>query len=90
MCFPACCVCTKGSVPVLQELLQASWAPRSGPGGCLGYAFNLVRPSREGHRAALLVGLLSQTLVFETLQQASDYREYVTQVSEGFQIISVR
>ena len=58
--------------------------PKEWPGGCLGYAFNLVRPAREGHRAALLVSLLGQTLVFETLQQASDYREYVTQVSEGF------
>lgn len=63
--------------------------PKEWPGGCLGYAFNLVRPAWEGHRAALLAGLLGQTLVFETLQQASDYREYVTQVSGGFRTCSI-
>ena len=45
------------------------------PDGCCGYAFNLVRPLRRGHRAGLLFGLLGQTLVFESLDAASRYRE---------------
>lgn len=60
-------------------------APAGQPGatewadGCLGYACNLVRPSVAGHRAALLYPLMSM-LVFETLQHATKYREYCTQV----------
>lgn len=45
------------------------------PEGCLGYAFNLVRPTRKGARAALLYPLLGQTLVFESLEAGSAYRE---------------
>ena len=44
------------------------------PDGCCGYAFNLVRPARKGHRAGLLFGLLGQTLVFESLDAATAYR----------------
>ena len=51
------------------------------PDGCLGYAFNLVRPKHPGHRASLLHSLLGSMLVFETQAQASAYRELVTQVS---------
>ena len=51
------------------------------PDGCLGYAFNLVRPKHPGHRAGLLNSLLGSMLVFETQAQASAYRELITQVS---------
>lgn len=54
--------------------------PNDWPEGCLGYAFNLVRPMQPGHRARLLYSLLGNVLVFETLQNASAYRELVTQV----------
>jgi hypothetical protein len=50
------------------------------PQGCLGYAFNLVRPAHTGHRASILVNLLGGALVFETLQEAEAYREFLTQV----------
>lgn len=33
------------------------------PEGCVGYAFNLVRPALKGHRASLLYPMLGQTLV---------------------------
>lgn len=46
----------------------------------MGYAYNLVRPTQPGHRASLLYSLLGNVLVFETLQDASAYRELVTQV----------
>ena len=58
-----------------------SLGPNDWPGGCLGYAFNLVRPTRPGHRGSLLYSLLGAVLVFESLQDASAYRELVTQVS---------
>ena len=50
------------------------------PAGCLGYAFNLVRPKLPGQRANLLYNLLGSVLVFETQGQAAAYRELVTQV----------
>lgn len=37
--------------------------PNEWPGGCLGYAFNLVRPVLKGHRCSLLYPVLGQTLV---------------------------
>jgi structural maintenance of chromosomes flexible hinge domain-containing protein 1 len=49
------------------------------PEGCLGYLCNLVRPVHPGHRATIIYGLLSGTLVFESLDHATAYREYVTQ-----------
>ena len=49
------------------------------PEGCLGYLCNLVRPVHSGHRATIVYGLLSGTLVFETLDHATAYREYVSQ-----------
>ena len=55
-------------------------APQDWPQGCLGYAFNLVRPTKPGHRASLLYSLLGNVLLFETLADASAYRELVTQV----------
>ncbi|KAL3136848.1 hypothetical protein ABBQ38_005556 [Trebouxia sp. C0009 RCD-2024] len=60
-----------------------SLGPNDWPGGCLGYAFNLVRPTRPGHRGSLLYSLLGTVLVFETLQDASAYRELVTQKLES-------
>lgn len=81
-----------GSVPCLRLAAShtgQSWStaggghslgPNDWPGGCLGYAFNLVRPTRPGHRGSLLYSLLGTVLVFETLQDASAYRELVTQV----------
>lgn len=50
------------------------------PDGCVGYAFNLIRPISPGLRARLLYKLLGHTLVFETIAEAAQYRKYVTQV----------
>lgn len=50
------------------------------PEGCLGYAFNLVRPKELGHRALLLHGVMGHTLVFETEKLASAYKVYTAQV----------
>ncbi|KAL0055144.1 hypothetical protein WJX82_007626 [Trebouxia sp. C0006] len=58
-------------------------APQDWPQGCLGYAFNLVRPTKPGHRASLLYSLLGNVLLFETLADASAYRELVTQKLES-------
>jgi len=49
------------------------------PQGCLGHLCNLVRPAQRGQRATVVYGLLSGTLVFETLNDALAYREHVTQ-----------
>lgn len=51
------------------------------PAGCLGYAYNLIRPVARGQRGGVLAGLLGPTLVFETLAHASAYREFMTQAS---------
>lgn len=51
------------------------------PAGLCGYIVNLVRPQHRGHRASLLYSVLGSTLVFETLADASAYREFVVQVS---------
>ena len=59
---------------------EGSLGPDNWPPGCLGYAFNLVRPVVAGHRALVLYPMLGATLVFETLEDASAYREYMTQV----------
>lgn len=50
------------------------------PKGCLGYAFNLVRPKMPGLRQKVLAAVLGSTLVFATLDEAADYRRLVTQV----------
>lgn len=50
------------------------------PRGCLGYAVNLVRPTHKGHRANVLFSQLSNMLVFETLQDAEEYKEFLSQV----------
>ena len=60
--------------------MQCSLGGQEWPLGCLGYTFNVVRPSQPGHRASILYSLLGSTLVFETLEHASAYRELVTQV----------
>jgi hypothetical protein len=52
------------------------------PHGCLGYLCNLVRPVHTGHRATIIYGLLSGTLIFETLDDATKYRMYVTQTMQ--------
>ncbi|KAL3142162.1 hypothetical protein ABBQ38_002520 [Trebouxia sp. C0009 RCD-2024] len=49
------------------------------PQGCLGYAFNLVRPTIPGLRARLLFKVLGATLVFATLAEAAQYRKYLVQ-----------
>ena len=54
--------------------------PNDWPEGCINFAVNLVRPVQEGHRKKALYSVLSQTLVFDTLESASSYREFVTQV----------
>lgn len=53
------------------------------PCGCLGFAVNLVRPVHPGHRASVLTSMLGNTLVFETLSEAEEYREFMTQVRSG-------
>lgn len=50
------------------------------PRGCLGYACNLVRPLHRGHRALLLSNLLGGALVFERLEEAEEYREFLSTV----------
>jgi hypothetical protein len=50
------------------------------PPGCLGFALNLVRPVQGGHRANVLAAQLGQTLVFETLRQAEEYKELLSLV----------
>ena len=59
--------------------------PGEWPEGCLGYAFNLVRPAagHEGIRQSLFWTLLSRTLVFTTLETAENYREAVLRLSGG-------
>lgn len=57
------------------------------PRGCLGYAFNLVRPVQRGHRASLLYNLLSSTLVFESLADAEAYREFLATVGGLWQCL---
>lgn len=76
------------------QFVQDSWipcppgpAPRNGlplqqwPPGCLGYVVNLVRPAHRGHRSTVFYSQLGRALVFESLDQAAQYREYVTQVT---------
>lgn len=48
------------------ELRNLVLGPHEWPGGCLGYAFNLVRPVLKGHRCSLLYPVLGQTLVRQT------------------------
>lgn len=54
--------------------------PDDWPQGCLGFLVNLVRPVQRGQRATVLWPMLGHTLVFETLADASAYREYTSQV----------
>ena len=49
-------------------------APIAGPQGCLGYAFDLVRPVRAGGRVRSLFNKLCLTVVFRTVAEASVYR----------------
>lgn len=55
--------------------------PAAWPQGCLGYAFNLVCPTRAGDRAHLLYNMLGHTIVFRTLAEASAYRLDVAKVT---------
>ena len=50
LCVKDCCTDT-----ATLELGPSDW-----PQGCLGYAFNLVRPVQPGHRRRLLYAILSQ------------------------------
>ena len=50
------------------------------PDGCLGYAYNLLRPARPGDRAKVLYPLFTGTLVFETLETAHAYKEFMATV----------
>lgn len=58
-------------------------APTAWPQGCLGYAFNLVRPTRAGDRAHLLYNMLGHTIVFRTLAEASAYRLDIAKVTKS-------
>ncbi|PRW58303.1 Structural maintenance of chromosomes flexible hinge domain-containing 1 [Chlorella sorokiniana] len=49
------------------------------PRGCLGFAVNLARPVHKGHRASVLYSMLGQALVFETLRDAEEYKEFLSQ-----------
>lgn len=53
------------------------------PRGCLGFAINLVRPVHQGHRATILASQLNNVLVFETLKDAEQYKEFTSQVRLG-------
>ena len=55
----------------------------------MGYAYNLVRPVRLGQRAAVLYPLLSGTLVFESLDTAHSYKEFMATVRRYPRRISV-
>jgi hypothetical protein len=57
------------------DLAADEWPP-----GCLGYVVNLVRPVVKGHRGTVLHSQLGRGLVFETMDQAAQYRELCTQV----------
>jgi hypothetical protein len=57
------------------DLAADEWPP-----GCLGYAVNLVRPVVRGQRGTVLLSQLGRGLVFETMDQAAQYRELCTQV----------
>lgn len=37
--------------------------PTDWPTGCLGYAFNLLRPAQSGHRRQLMFSTFNQVLV---------------------------
>jgi hypothetical protein len=65
-------------LPHAQANAPGELAPNAWPAGCLGHLFNLVRPARPGLRARLLYGLLSGSLVFESLAEGAAYRGYVT------------
>ena len=54
--------------------------PQDWPDGCINFAVNLVRPVQEGHRKKILYRVLGSGLVFESLDSASKYREFVAQV----------
>ena len=58
------------------ELSSTDW-----PEGCLGYAFNLVRPTRPGLRAEVLYKMMGRMLVFTSLELALAYAQFVTQAS---------
>eukprot|EP00873_Tetraselmis_striata_P016358 jgi/Tetstr1/436622/TSEL_025418.t1 len=44
------------------------------PPGFVGYLFNLVRPTKPNTRASIIYAILGSVMVFETLDQAEDYR----------------
>ncbi len=70
-----CCFLLDGAGMSGLELGPTDW-----PDGCINYAINLVRPVQQGHRKKVLYHLLSNGLVFEDLESAGRYREFVTQV----------
>ena len=81
----ACCPCLDCDAPEGYTHGAAgtsglAMGPNDWPEGCINFAVNLVRPVQEGHRRKALFSVLSQTLVFDTLENASSYREFVTQV----------
>ncbi len=69
--------------PFPLQPMAAGMAATDWPRGCLGYACNLVRPLRRGHRASLLFNLLAGALVFERLTEAEEYREFLAVVGTG-------
>ena len=78
----AACAGTDGPLPLPLPHQRGGAANTSAPDwppGCLGYLCNLVRPVHDGHRGSVVYGLLSGTILFETLQNACAYREHVTQ-----------
>ena len=60
-------------------------SPQDWPDGCINFAVNLVRPVQEGHRKKILYRVLGSGLVFESLESASRYREFVAQVRSAGQ-----
>ncbi|KAF8056436.1 SMCHD1 [Scenedesmus sp. PABB004] len=63
--------------------LPRGLAAEEWPPGCLGYAVNLVRPALPGTRKGLMYAQMGRTLVFETIKQAAEYRQWVVQTLRG-------
>eukprot|EP00775_Hariotina_reticulata_P002831 gene2831-3124_t len=61
----------------------AGLAANQWPPGCLGYAVNLMRPLISHSRKGLLYAQVGRTMVFESIDQAAQYRHYVIKELRG-------
>eukprot|EP00878_Enallax_costatus_P010991 GHUV01011479.1.p1 GENE.GHUV01011479.1~~GHUV01011479.1.p1 ORF type:complete len:515 (+),score=199.79 GHUV01011479.1:1894-3438(+) len=58
------------------KALPSGLAADQWPEGCLGYSVNLVRPAIANSRKGVMFAQLGRTLVFETVNQGAQYRQY--------------